>query len=77
MTMQRPPVVVEISCGDRATQGSTEVDQVEVDRDLWEGMSPAQRSAYCDSLAEDMATNRFSWGWNISDPADMTSTEPA
>lgn len=75
MSTEKPPVVVEVVCSDRLSQGSTVTDTVEVERDLWDGMTPAERFAYCDELANEEAYNRFSWGWHIYDQADMASTE--
>lgn len=66
---------MEIVCSDRSASGSTETEEVEIERDQWDRMSPAERNAHCEQIADETAYNRFSWGWHIHDPADMASTE--
>lgn len=71
----RPPVRIEIVCSDRSASGSTQTEIFEIPRAEWDAMSPAERRKTCDNVADETAYNRFSWGWNISEPADYASTE--
>jgi len=70
----RPPVVVQVHLNWPGAGGHSE-DSYEIPRDQWDRMTPAERGAYCDGLAEEEADNKFSWGWDIADPADYAATE--
>jgi hypothetical protein len=69
----RPPVIVEYSLSWPGVDGS-ESDTVEIPRDEWDAMTPAQRVAECEQIANEAAYNRFSWGWNIEDADDYAAT---
>jgi len=69
----RQPVVVEYALSWPGV-GGREVGTVEVPRDEWDAMTPADRTAYCEQIALHAADNLFSWGWNIEDSDDYAST---
>lgn len=57
--------------------GSSETEELEIDRAEWEAMTIAQRNEYIDQAAEDFATNYVNWGWHIEDADDLADTEDA
>jgi hypothetical protein len=65
MAENRGPVVVTLSCEANPSQES-----VEIDRDEWEAMTPAQRLRECDEMLTDHVTNAGGSGWWIDDPDD-------
>jgi hypothetical protein len=70
----RPAVIVEYNLTWPGA-GGHEDDTVEIPRDEWEAMTPAERTRRCEEIAVEAANNRFSWGWHIADQADYDSTE--
>lgn len=69
------PVRVTVSTEDRRNAGGSETETIEIARAEWDAMTPADRSALCAQIADEEASNRFSWGWNIDDPDDYAQTE--
>ena len=71
--MSKPVIVTINSSCDHAS--GTARDDIEIDREEWDEMTPAERVAYLDESADTLAMNRFSWGWHIADADDMAATE--
>lgn len=70
----RPPVVVEYSIN-WSDKDASEHGTFEIPRDEWDAMTPAERTAKCEQLAEEIVTNAVGWGWSIPDPDDWAATE--
>lgn len=49
-------------------------ETVEIDRAEWDAMTPADRRAMCDDLAEAAMQNAGGYGWHIADPSDEAAT---
>lgn len=64
------PVVVNLNV---QGFGQSESETLEVDRDEWDALTPAERLVLVDSAAADFAANYVGWGWYIADPGDMNA----
>lgn len=47
----------------------------EIDRDRWNRMTPAERRAELDAIAEATLNNAGGYGWALEDPDDEADTE--
>lgn len=66
----RPPVMIEMHV--EAFADSRD-ETLEVDRDEWDAMTPAQREALAQQAVDEFAANYVSWGWHIFDPDDYAA----
>jgi hypothetical protein len=66
------PVVIRVNI-----EVNPQVSEIEVDRALWDSLTPQQRSEYAAEVATDELNNAGGYGWHIEDPDDMASTEAA
>lgn len=50
-------------------------EEHEIDRDRWNRMTPAERRAELDSIAEEVMTSAGGYGWALADQDDEADTE--
>lgn len=65
MAQNDKPVIVTLSC---EAAPSTETE--EIDRAEWDALTPGQRLALLETLADTHVANAGGYGWGIDDPAD-------
>jgi len=70
----RPPVLVEVNVSWPGLDGNHD-ETIEIDRDKWDAMTPAERTAHCEGLAAETARDLVSWGWHIYNAEDYAATE--
>lgn len=68
---RRKPVLVQLHV--EAFGGEAD-ETVEIGRDDWDGMTPAERSALLLEMTETHLANHASAGWHIEDPGDYAQT---
>jgi hypothetical protein len=66
----RPPVVVNLKV---EYSGGHEQEVIEIPRDEWDAMTPAQRLADVEERAANHAYNYVGWGWHIDNTGDYDS----
>lgn len=71
---QKPPVRVRLYLSTNWVGADAE-EYIEIHRDEWDEMTPAERRSYCDESAADFMANLVEYGWTISDDADEAATE--
>lgn len=74
MTTTPPPVVATLNV---EGFGHHDTATVEITRDEWDTLTPAQRVALLDEMAGEHAAFSVGWGWHIDDPTDLAATEGA
>lgn len=74
MAQNDKPVIVTLSC-----EAHPSTDTHKIDRAEWEAVTPGQRLALLETLAETHVANAGGYGWGIEDPADeaMVGDRPA
>lgn len=68
--MSTEPVRVTINVEARPT-----TETVEIDRAEWDAMTPADRRALLDDMAEAAMQNAGGYGWGIDNPDDEAATQ--
>jgi hypothetical protein len=70
--MSTEPVYVTIR-----VEANPTTETVEIDRAEWDAMTPADRRALLDDMAEIAMQNAGGFGWGIDDPADAAADDLA
>ncbi|ATO14659.1 hypothetical protein CO540_13160 [Micromonospora sp. WMMA2032] len=74
MSTEQPPVRIRLYVSTNWV-GADDEEYIEIPRDEWDDMTPAERRAYLDEEANTFMANCVEYGWIIPDDNDRAATE--
>lgn len=74
MTENKDPVRVQLYVH-TGLVGAEHHDEIEIPRDEWNEMTPAERRKQLDDEAQTLLWNHIDYGWSIDDADDNAATE--